>query len=35
MAGIKESSGVSKSPSEIEGGYAQPWAKNIWSVVLG
>jgi NADPH-dependent 2,4-dienoyl-CoA reductase/sulfur reductase-like enzyme len=34
MAGIAESTGVSKEPSEIEGGYAQAWASNIWSDVL-
>jgi hypothetical protein len=34
MVGIKESSGVSAAPSEIEGGYAQAWANNIWNVVL-
>jgi NADH dehydrogenase FAD-containing subunit len=34
MAGIAESSGVSKAPSEIEGGYAQAWANNIWSDAL-
>jgi NADPH-dependent 2,4-dienoyl-CoA reductase/sulfur reductase-like enzyme len=34
MAGIAESTGVSKGPSEIEGGYAQAWASNIWSDVL-
>jgi len=34
MVGIKESSGVSNAPSEIEGGYAQAWASNIWNDVL-
>jgi hypothetical protein len=34
MAAIKESSGVSVGPSEMEGGYAQAWAQNIWSDVL-
>jgi len=35
MAAIKESSGVSNAPSEIEGGYAWAWARNIWADVLG
>jgi NADPH-dependent 2,4-dienoyl-CoA reductase/sulfur reductase-like enzyme len=35
MVGIAESSGVSKAPSDIEGGYAQAWAKNIWADALG
>ena len=35
MVGIPEATGVSKAPSDIEGGYAQAWAKNIWSDVLG
>jgi hypothetical protein len=26
--------GVSEQPSELEGKYAQAWAKNIWSDVL-
>lgn len=34
MAGIGESTGVSQGPSEIEGGYAQAWANNIWNDVL-
>jgi len=29
-----ESGGVSDKPSELEGNYAQAWAKNIWSDVL-
>lgn len=29
-----EGGGVSESPSELEGYYAQAWAKNIWSDVL-
>ncbi|HTT39550.1 MAG TPA: FCSD flavin-binding domain-containing protein [Burkholderiales bacterium] len=27
-------SGVSAIPSELEGGYAQSWGKNIWAVML-
>ena len=29
-----EGGGVSEKPSELEGNYAQAWAKNIWSDVL-
>jgi NADPH-dependent 2,4-dienoyl-CoA reductase/sulfur reductase-like enzyme len=29
-----EGGGVSENPSELEGNYAQAWAKNIWSDVL-
>jgi hypothetical protein len=29
-----EGGGVSDFPSELEGDYAQAWAKNIWSDVL-
>jgi hypothetical protein len=29
-----EGGGVSDKPSELEGNYAQAWAKNIWSDVL-
>jgi len=29
-----EGGGVSDKPSELEGSYAQAWAKNIWSDVL-
>ncbi len=29
-----EGGGVSNAPSEIEGGYASAWAKNIWADVL-
>lgn len=31
---VAEGGGVSESPSELEGYYAQAWAKNIWSDVL-
>jgi NADPH-dependent 2,4-dienoyl-CoA reductase/sulfur reductase-like enzyme len=34
MVGIAESSGVSTAPSEMEGGYAQAWANNIWNDAL-
>ena len=34
MVGIKEATGVSAAPSEIEGGYAHAWSQNIWSDVL-
>ena len=29
-----EGGGVSDKPSELEGSYAQAWAKNIWSDTL-
>jgi hypothetical protein len=29
-----EGGGVSEFPSDLEGNYAQAWAKNIWSDVL-
>jgi len=31
---LAEGGGVSENPSELEGNYAQAWAKNIWSDVL-
>ena len=34
MLGIKESTGVSNTASEIEGAYAFAWANNIWSDML-
>ncbi len=34
MAAVAGSSGVSAQPSELEGGYAQAWAKNIWGDML-
>lgn len=34
MVGVEGASGVSDKPSELEGGYAQAWAINIWSDML-
>jgi sulfite dehydrogenase len=32
---VKGSGGVSPSATEIEGGYAWGWARNIWADALG
>jgi hypothetical protein len=35
MIVVPGASGVSEAPNPLEGAYAESWAQNIWSDMLG